>query len=125
MSKAVKIIAAAAIGFAAGILLAPKSGKETREDIKHRALGAKDFAYEKADQVKVAAAEAGETLKGFVPGVNKEAEGLKASARRSAGVVADEATKLGNEAKTRATRVAGEAKRTASRVQKDASKRLG
>jgi gas vesicle protein len=34
MSKVVKIAAAAAVGFVAGILLAPKSGKETRADIK-------------------------------------------------------------------------------------------
>ena len=37
MSKFVKVVAAAAAGFVAGILLAPKSGKETRADIKAKA----------------------------------------------------------------------------------------
>ena len=47
MSKFVKVVAAAAAGFVAGILLAPKSGKETRADIKA-----------KADEVKTKATEA-------------------------------------------------------------------
>ena len=37
MSKASHIILGAAAGFAAGILFAPKSGKETREELKQKA----------------------------------------------------------------------------------------
>jgi gas vesicle protein len=37
MSKVIKVAVAAAAGFVAGILFAPKSGKEIREDLKHKA----------------------------------------------------------------------------------------
>lgn len=36
MKKALTVLGAAAAGFAAGILTAPKSGKETRADIKKK-----------------------------------------------------------------------------------------
>lgn len=52
MSKIVHVVLGAAAGFVAGILLAPKSGKETREDIKQKALEAKDYATEAAGVVK-------------------------------------------------------------------------
>lgn len=48
MKKALAIIGAAAAGFAAGILTAPKSGKETRKDLKKKASKLK------ADTEKVA-----------------------------------------------------------------------
>ncbi len=37
-------VVGAAVGVAAGILTAPKSGKETRDDIKKKAVDAKDKA---------------------------------------------------------------------------------
>jgi gas vesicle protein len=37
MQKLFKIALATAAGFVAGVLVAPKSGKETRKDIKHKA----------------------------------------------------------------------------------------
>ncbi len=43
---------AAAAGFVTGILLAPKSGKETREEIKENAQKAKDVTVEKAEELK-------------------------------------------------------------------------
>lgn len=48
MKKVLAIIGAAAAGFATGILTAPKSGKETRKDLKKKA------AKLKADTEKVA-----------------------------------------------------------------------
>ncbi len=39
-------------GFVTGILTAPKSGKETRQDIKDASVKAKDVAVEKAGQAK-------------------------------------------------------------------------
>ena len=54
MSKVVKVVAAAAVGFVAGILLAPKSGKETRADIKAKAEELKDGAEKKLNEVKKA-----------------------------------------------------------------------
>lgn len=45
-------IVAAAAGAIAGILFAPKSGKETRADIKQKAGEAKEFAVKQAGVVK-------------------------------------------------------------------------
>ena len=42
----------ATLGAVAGVLFAPKSGKETREDIKNKANDAKDFTVDKASEVK-------------------------------------------------------------------------
>ena len=58
-AKAVKIAAlSAAIGVtagaAAGVLLAPKSGKETREDIVNKSVEAKDKLVEKTKATKAA-----------------------------------------------------------------------
>ncbi|MFY9275867.1 MAG: YtxH domain-containing protein [Clostridium sp.] len=59
MAKAVKTAAlSAAIGVtagaAAGVLLAPKSGKETREDIVNKSVEAKDKLVEKTKATKAA-----------------------------------------------------------------------
>ena len=50
----------AAAGFVAGILTAPKSGKETREDIKNVANDAKDKAVKKAGEVRRKAGDVAE-----------------------------------------------------------------
>ncbi|MDR0957572.1 MAG: YtxH domain-containing protein [Candidatus Nomurabacteria bacterium] len=42
----------AALGAIGGLLFAPKSGKETRADIKEKAGEAKDFTVKKAHEVK-------------------------------------------------------------------------
>lgn len=127
-NRAVHVIAAAAIGFVAGILLAPKSGEETRKEIKGKAREAKDYAGEKVEQVKAAAKDARVSLREGADHVSDEAthfaKSAKSSASRVAADVSEEATKLSSEAKTRAARVAEEAKRTAGRVQKDAEKHL-
>ena len=47
----------AVAGFVTGILVAPKSGKETRQDIKEAAGKAKDTAVEKAGEAKEFAEE--------------------------------------------------------------------
>jgi gas vesicle protein len=52
----------AAAGFVAGILTAPKSGKETREDIKTVANDAKDKAVKKAGQVRKKAGDVAENV---------------------------------------------------------------
>lgn len=45
-------IIGAAAGVVAGILTAPKSGKETRADIKNKAMELKDEAADQADKAK-------------------------------------------------------------------------
>ncbi|HET8883876.1 MAG TPA: YtxH domain-containing protein [Candidatus Saccharimonadales bacterium] len=52
MSKSTNVIVAAAAGFIAGILCAPKSGAETRKDVKDKSLEAKEYADQKAVQAK-------------------------------------------------------------------------
>ena len=46
------LLLGAAVGAVAGILTAPKSGKETREDIKRKASEIKSDAASKADDVR-------------------------------------------------------------------------
>jgi len=55
MSKgrfAIGAIIGTAAGLIAGLLTAPKSGKETRADIKQKAVDLKENAGQKADQIR-------------------------------------------------------------------------
>lgn len=56
MTKKAKLTAGAILGAAAGVvaglLVAPKSGKETRNDIKHQAAALKDKAAKKSKKTK-------------------------------------------------------------------------
>lgn len=115
MTKTTKIVLAAAAGFVAGILLAPKSGEATRKDIKRKALYAREYADDKKEQAITAAREAGMSLKESATRTTREVMGMAESTRASA-------DSLNEEAKTRASRVASDGKRTASRVKKTAEK---
>lgn len=119
MSKTIKVILAAAVGFAAGILLAPKSGKETRQDLKDTAHDKKDLLDARVEQVKGAVRDSVVSLKHGASNVGVEAEELATSARTSAQKVSKEATKLAHEAQVRGKRVAKEAKQTARLVKED------
>ena len=79
MKKVLAALAAAAAGFAAGILTAPKSGAETRADIKQKAGEAKEFAVKQAGVVK-----------------DKASAGF-AAAKKGAGTVAEDAKKAGRD----------------------------
>ena len=46
-----KIITGASLGASLGVLFAPKSGKETRKDIKNKAVESKDFVVENVNEV--------------------------------------------------------------------------
>lgn len=46
------IVAGSAIGIVTGLLLAPKSGKELRQDISDKAENVKDVAQDKAGDIK-------------------------------------------------------------------------
>jgi gas vesicle protein len=121
MSKSLlKVITVAAAGFAAGVLLAPKSGKATRQDIKNKAKDAKKYADKQVDLAKDIGAEGLETVKSTAKRAKHEADDLVKSTKSSAKVVAAEAKKLSGEAKVRAERVSKDAKRTAEKVTKDA-----
>ena len=124
MSKVVKVALAAVAGFAAGVLMAPKSGKETREDIKKKADVAKQLATEKAEQVKSAVKDGSGSLKKGAGKVEKEAKGMAKSAANSGKVVRDEAERLAEEAKLRGERVADDAKKTLGDLRKDVKRNV-
>jgi gas vesicle protein len=113
MSKLFKLAVATVAGFVAGILVAPKSGKETRADLK-----------KKAGELKEVAQEGGETVKKGAGKVGNEAAAFGRSAKATAEKIAAEAAELGGEARTRARRVADDTKDTAKTVKEDAEKRF-
>jgi gas vesicle protein len=119
MSKTMKVIVAAAIGFAAGVLLAPKSGKETRQELKDKATDKKEQLDAKVEQVKGAVRDSVASLKHGASNAGVEAEELATSARSSAQKVSKEAAKLAHEAQVRGKRVAKEAQQTARLVKED------
>ena len=87
-------VAAAAAGFVAGILSAPKSGKETRADLMKSAEKAKDVTARKADDLKAKAQEvAGD--------VAEKAESIAKDATAKVKEVAHDAAEKGEELKGR------------------------
>lgn len=128
MTKTTKMLAVAALGFTAGILLAPKTGAQTRKELKNGAAYAKKFLSTKADVAKQAAYDAQGAVVDAVDEVNDEALAMTKSAKASARKVGREATieakKLQSEARTRASRVATTAKKTADKVKRDTKARL-
>ena len=63
MKKVLTVIGAAAAGVVAGILVAPKSGKETREDLKKKAEEMGKSAQKRAGQAKLAAKDSADSIK--------------------------------------------------------------
>ena len=78
---AVGVSVATTIGIATGILLAPKSGKETREDMKKKALDTeeniKDTVKKKVDSVKESATQVAQNINNVIHGVHCKTEGIK------------------------------------------------
>jgi gas vesicle protein len=75
------VAAVATVGVATGILFAPKSGKETREDLKEKAVNTvetiKDTVQKKAEAVKDSAADAAQKASNAIKDVHGKAEGVK------------------------------------------------
>ena len=65
----------AAAGFAAGILTAPKSGKETREDLKDTANKLKTEATDELEKAKGVATEKGNEVKKKAEAVAEDVTG--------------------------------------------------
>ncbi|MFZ1301952.1 MAG: YtxH domain-containing protein [Candidatus Microsaccharimonas sp.] len=86
MSKvnvALGAVLGAVAGFVTGILVAPKSGKETRDDIKNGAVKAKDVTFEKAGEVKDKASQVASDVAAKAKGVvgDVEAKGVELKGR--------------------------------------------
>lgn len=60
---AIGALIGAAAGVVAGVLTAPKSGKETRADLKHKAVELKEKAGDKADEAKTKAGKTAEDVR--------------------------------------------------------------
>jgi gas vesicle protein len=71
---AIGALIGAATGFAAGILTAPKSGKETVAELKVKTLRAKKEATKKADEIIANANDAVEKTKDKVQDVSNDAK---------------------------------------------------
>lgn len=124
MSRLVKIILAAAGGFVAGVLLAPKSGAETRKDLHKQVKKASGVAEVKANQAKAAAREGAKTVGHSAKDVESEVVAFGTSAKATADKIAAEAAELGGEARRRGARVVETARTTAKTVADDAKKHL-
>ncbi|HET8883874.1 MAG TPA: YtxH domain-containing protein [Candidatus Saccharimonadales bacterium] len=113
------VVLAAVAGFVGGILLAPKSGVETRKDLKRKADDVKRQAGEKSEKIKGAVKEGANTFRSSAKGAGDELSGLTQSAKQSASRVADEAKDLGYEVKSRAGRVVDNARDTSEELKED------
>lgn len=122
MRKLLSILTAAGAGYAAGVLMAPKSGKETRKDLSIKANHMKQIAVKKAEEVKVVYDESAEKVKRGVDEVAEEATLLAQKARKSAGNVGKEAGKLGVEAKRHLGKAAKSTSATARGVGQSVSR---
>ena len=71
----------ATVGVATGILFAPKSGKETREDLKSKAVDTmetiKDTVQKNVETVKDSAVHAAQEVRNAIKEVHEKTEGVK------------------------------------------------
>jgi len=72
----------AATGLVAGILLAPKAGEETREDIKDKANSLKSKGQDLAENAKHKAENAKEVVMGAKDMAEEDVEDMKAQAKK-------------------------------------------
>lgn len=122
MSRVMKVMLAAVGGFVAGVLLAPKSGAETRKDLHKQMNKAKKVAATKAHQAKAAASDGAKIAKVGAKEVETEVAQFGASAKATAQQIAAEASELGGEARRRGARVVETTRDTAKTVAQDAKK---
>jgi gas vesicle protein len=111
MNKIVSVLLAAAGGFAAGVLLAPKSGKETRQDIKDRTTQYKGKAEDGFEEAKKGAKLVKDELSEGAESIKTIAEDASAGAGRTAQRVKEEVSK-------RAASIKGDVGVTAENVKK-------
>ena len=122
MKKVLGIAAAAIAGYVAGVLVAPKSGKETREDLmqKKDELGAQ--AADKKAQAKEVFDESSEAVKKGASDISSEAASFGKKAKTSAEKVSKEASKLGTQGKRSLGRMSDTAAKTSKEVSSSVNK---
>lgn len=101
MNKTVGVLFAAVTGFVAGILLAPKSGKETRQELMEKSKQYKGKAEEGLDEAKRGArlvkdeiAEGAKSVKDIAQdagaGASRAADRFKSEVSQRAAIIKDE-----------------------------------
>ena len=95
MGKVGPLIVGAVAGFIAGVLLAPKSGKETREDIKRKAQSVTEASKEGLNRAGEEIKEGGRRLKDIA---DDSVEAFKESAREAHAEIEKRAEALKDEA---------------------------
>ncbi len=113
MSKILPVIVAAAGGFLAGILLAPKSGEETRRDIADKATEYKGKANEGLKEVKKGAAVLKDELADGVESVKDIARDAADEASRTASRVRGVVTEKADTVKKEVSATSDDVKRAA------------
>jgi gas vesicle protein len=122
MKKVLGMIAAAGAGYIAGVLLAPKSGQETREDLKKKADEARVVAAKKSEQAKAVYHESAAKVKKGAAEIGTDVDALSKKARTSASHISKEAKELGVEAKRHLGRAADTASKTTRGVGQSVNK---
>jgi gas vesicle protein len=118
MSKskiALGAVFATVAGFVAGVLTAPKSGKETRADIKDAAVKAKDTAVAEASKAKDVADKKAKEVKA-------KAEEILDDVKAKAHEVADDVSEKASEIKGRAEQAVEGAKKGYAKKPKSTKK---
>lgn len=113
MSKALNVLVAAVGGFVAGVLLAPKSGKETRQDLMNK----KD---EYMDKAKAGLNEVREGASNIKDELASGADAVKETAKNAAGQVGDAAKRVRSQVADTAESVKKSANETAKDTKRSA-----
>lgn len=121
MKKLLGLVAAAAAGYATGLLFAPKSGKETRSDIKSKLDNLKETTSEKMDSAKDVYDESVAKVKKGAGEISNEMTIIAQEAQTSAGQISKEAKRFGGEAKKHL----GKASNSAARTTKEVGRSIG
>lgn len=109
----VNIVLVAAGSFIAGVLLAPKSGKKTRQELKKKVVDYKDSVLEseELDRVKKGAASVKEELVDGVESMKHIAKDASGDARRTAERVKEEAAHRAKAIKENVSQTTNDVKR--------------
>jgi len=101
MNKLANIVLVATGSFIAGVLLAPRSGKKTRQGIKNKVTEYKESVLESEglDKVKKGASSVKEELVGGAESIKGIAKDAAEDAKRTADRVKEEASKRANSVK--------------------------